>query len=228
MIRKLIFYPLFLLAIVGVGAYFFRIPILETVLSRSLDTEVTLEDASIGWKSLTLKNIHLASAAHTFPFDFQTETLTVICDPASLFKKRIHFQKIKLQGVQLEMTAIPSLKKESQLVRKSSSERSFIIDQLRVQDLEIKVAGPKKDLKLPKIPYLEVYSVGSRGNFDFSQICQLAFQEVLENVQTQKYMTNLVGKTDSSSLQNNFKESAEAARKKTEEVKKYLQDLFKK
>ncbi len=251
LIRWLIFLIVVLCLLAGIIVWLSRISVVESILSQKLDTDVTVEDVSLGWNQVTLKNLRLKNLPQSkVPYAFEAQSVTIQMSPFELGKKEIHVQRIKIQDPHLTVELYNSAGNDNnwasilkripspQTVTAAPSELShfYIIDRLSITNLQIDLLTDNKTTSLPKIPYLELHDVGRNHTLTLAQLCQQLFVAILEAVQSKYHLGALLEHFSSKesldqsarSAKHSMKEGMETLKRKAEEAKEYLQHLFSK
>lgn len=254
MIRMFLIIVLILCGVAWAGIWLARVPIVETVLSKKLKTEVTVQDVSIRWGKVTLENLQIKNLSPSkLPLAFETGSLIVQFNPFELFKEQTHIQRIKIQDPHLtielynttgnENNWISLLSKlpapsSTQSTSKTSSHHPLIIDRLSLVNVHIDIIRPGgKVITIPAIPYLEFQGIGEQGSINFSTLFRELFIKILESTQSKQALGSILDQLSSQengqppsssmdSIKSTMKEGIDALKRKAGEAQEYLQNLF--
>lgn len=242
---KIFMFSLIIIA-VAVGFYIWvqKKALISQFLSQKLNMEVELEDVSLSWGRLSLKQLKLKNhSGATIENAFQGD-ITIVVNPINLLNDPLNIEKIQIDQPILYLELYNFTGSDNNWSRAlnslpTSSDRTFIIEKLIINDLQfhpIKQSHSKKNIILPKISFLEFEHLGNKNPLTIAQVTTAIFEsilfsltskaglgEILNNVQALPKQV-LEGTTSNIPLniKNKFQESVNFLKRKTQETKESL------
>lgn len=197
-----------LLALIGTASYLYltRVERVEKILSENLQAEVSVKDVKLGWNRIILENLKVCEGDVEL---FQAETIDVGIAFWSLLKDEVVIESLRLKGPKVSFEAMTLA-----MARVFSSDESRVsIERLSVEGLTM----DGREIKDVEVPYFELVDLRELTK---SQVCERIFSRAMQK------LPKSVLKKEGVNLKAVFDESMEVLKRKTEEAKGFLEELF--
>ena len=217
LLKITIFLAVVVLIIVGIYFWTARVSIMERMLSKQLNTEVTLKDLKIGWRKLSIRDLKIANPkSATLPLAFQVGEVSVAMSPFELLHQTIHIDRIDINNPTISLELYNKLGTDNNWVRllnnmsddegKEPKEEDvpqkktvkgdktkFVIRKLTLSNLKFDVIrsdGTK--LAIPPLTYLELDNIGEKGPLGLSEVGNIVFQVILSTLKSQADLKDIL------------------------------------
>lgn len=218
--------------------------LLEQFLSHKLNMEVELQDVSIGWGQLSLKQLRLKNHSGSQLPDAFVGNVTLSMDPMTLLTNHIEIARLDIDDPILYLELYNFTGSDNNWSRSinsfpSTSDKTFVIHKLTINNLQFHpIKHAKKTINLPKIAKLQFENLGSKTPLTITQISQAVFEsilfsltskpglgEILKNIEALPKQA-LQGATSTIPLDvsNKFQESWHFIKRKSQETKNSLEN----